>query len=629
MTVSLTKPQLEASVAEKAANAENYRWDLSIFYSGLDDPQLDTDIAKLAQSMKEFNVQYKEKLAQALGKAIADYAEIEMLTYKIYVYLYLLQSCDVANSAVKEKMASAERQLCQAQGEYLTFFAIELAAIDNTRLERLYAADPIAAKHKPWIEHQRIFKPHMLTESVEGALTKRSPFGEDAWSEFFDELESDLEFDLKGVKHTLTEMIDILTESKDAAERFEAMRTINNGFKGPFAKYSAQTLYMVAGSKAVETKERGYRHPMDAQNKANRVPDTCVDALHDAVMDIAAPLMKRFYRLKAAHLGLEKLKWSDRNAPMPFADTDVLPFDEALAMVLEAYESFSPTLAGIIRRMIAEKRIDAPALKGRRDGAYNYSMVLPGNIPASFTFLNYLGSNRDAMVIAHELGHGVHGILATAEQGPLMCHAPTAYSETASVFGEMTTFNHLKKRLEAKGDIRSLLALVMDKLDDIINTSVRQIGFSNFERRLHGMDAQLRHWGDVRKLSVEQNSAIWNETRVQLYGPDGEVFTYENSDLMWSYISHFHRPFYVYGYAFGELLTHSLYAKREFFGQRFEPLYLDLLRAGSTKNAVELLEPFGLDPLKPEFWADGIRISLGSLLALAEKLSAEMGVTIA
>jgi oligoendopeptidase F len=240
--------------------------------------------------------------------------------------------------------------------------------------------------------------------------------------------------------------------------------------------------------------------------------------------------------------------------------------------------------------------------------------------------MNYLGSNKDVMTLAHELGHGVHGILAGEAQGPLMYHAPIAYCETASVFSEMTTFTLLKDRLVKSGDKNSLLALIMSKIDSMINTVVRQIGFSNFERRLHGMDESYSTWSEPRKRSVEELDAIWLKTAQELYGKEGDIFTYENTSHLWAYIPHFHSPFYVYGYAFGELLTQTLYAQRARLGAKFEPLYLDLLRSGSTKDVVELLAPFGLDARSDTFWNEGIAASLGALIEEAERMSGEMGV---
>ncbi|MEK7628141.1 MAG: M3 family oligoendopeptidase [Patescibacteria group bacterium] len=607
--------------------AQKARWDLSMLYAGITDPQIDSDCTVLEVRMRDFSQAYKGKLATRLGDAIEAYSEISMLESKLGGYLGLQSSLNVTDDAVKAKTATIQRRLSSADGDYMTFLAIELAGLSDAEISEALK-DPRVSFHKTWIEKIRILKPFMLSEAVEAALGKRSPFGPQSWSDFFDELESDLEFDWHGEKKTLPEMLHVLSESKDPSERASALHCVNQGLGGTFAKYSAETLYMVTGLGAVERAERKFPHPMHSRNLSNGIPDSVVDALHDAVRETAAPLAQRYYRLKAAHLGLPKLAWSDRNAAMPFSDTTKVSYADAIKMVEEAYASFSPTLSELVKDFVRGHCIDAPATKGKRGGAFNMSVVLPGKKPASWTFLNYLGSSRDVMTLAHELGHGVHGILAGREQGPLMAHAPIAYCETASVFGEMVSFNFLKEKLKTSNDALSYLALLMGKIDDILNTAVRQIGFSNFERRIHGMDASYRSWGEVQKLSVKDLAQIWRETLVEMYGAEGEVFTYENTENMWTYVSHFHRPFYVYGYAFGELLTHSLYAKRGELGDKFEPLYLDLLRSGSTKDAVELLAPFGLRPDSKEFWTTGISLSLGALLAEAETLSKEIGVAV-
>jgi oligoendopeptidase F len=602
------------------------RWDLSILYSDINDPRLDSDLSALTDMSMEFSRKYKGKLAELLGGAIRDYAEIEMLSGKITSYLFLRESTDLTNAAIKAKHAGFQRELSAIRGEHLTFFELELVQLGDDTLKAFYESDPIVSKHRPWIEHIRTFKRHFLSEPVESALVKRSPFDSSSWGDFFDEVEADLNFEFRGGTKNLTEMMHVIAESKDAAERAEALHCVNGGLAGPFAKYAAQTLYMVAGLKAVEDKERGYAHPMDFRNKANRIPDAVVNVLHNAVTTLGGSLSRRYYKLKARHLGLTVMRWSDRNAPMPFADATVIPFDEAAGIVASSYESFSPTLTSIVKGFFAERRIDVPVMKEKRSGAFNSSHVLPGGKPVSYTLMNYLGSNRDVMTLAHELGHGVHGILAGEAQGPLMFHAPIAYCETASVFGEMTTFTFLKERLIRGGDRKSLLALIMAKIDSTINTVVRQIGFSNFERRIHGMDESYTTWTEPKKHSVEELDAIWLRTAQELYGQDGDIFTYENSEHLWAYIPHFHSPFYVYGYAFGELLTQSLYAQRERLGVKFEPLYLDLLRSGSTKDVVELLAPFGLDARNEAFWRDGITVSLGALIEEAEQLSLAMGV---
>jgi oligoendopeptidase F len=607
-------------------SAELIRWDLSILYTDINDPRLDADLSELTAMAKHFSETYKGKLGELLGGAIKDYSEIEMLSGKINSYLFLRESTDLTNAAIKAKHAAFQRELSAIRGEHLTFFELELVQLSDENLKTFYERDTVVSKHRPWIEHIRTFKRHFLSEPVESALVKRSPFDSSAWADFFDEVEADLNFQFRGGTKNLTEMMHLIAESKDSAERAEAMQTVNSGLAGPFAKYSAQTLYMVAGLKAVEDKERGYAHPMDLRNKANRIPDSVVNVLHNAVTTLGGTLTRRYYKLKARHLGLGVMRWSDRNAPMPFADTTMIPFDEAAAIVKGSYESFSPTLTSLVKSFFADRRIDVPVAKEKRSGAFNSSHVLPGGKPVSFTLMNYLGSNRDVMTLAHELGHGVHGILAGEAQGPLMFHAPIAYCETASVFGEMTTFTFLKERLIRAGDKKSLLALIMAKIDSTINTVVRQIGFSNFERRLHGMDETYTTWSEPKKHSVEELDAVWLKTAQELYGKEGEIFTYENSEHLWAYIPHFHSPFYVYGYAFGELLTQSLYAQRQRLGAKFEPLYLDLLRSGATKDVVELLAPFGLDARNEAFWKDGITVSLGALIEEAEELSRGMGV---
>jgi oligoendopeptidase F len=613
-------------MANTIESTEQIRWDLSILYTDIADPRLDSDLSELTAMAKHFSLTYKGKLAELLGGAIRDYSEIEMLSGKITSYLFLRESTDLTNAAIKAKHAGFQRELSALRGEHLTFFELELVQLSDDTLKTFYARDLVVSKHRPWIEHIRTFKRHFLTEPVESALMKRSPFDSSSWSDFFDEVEADLNFEFRGGMKNLTEMMHLIAESKDAAERAEALQCVNGGLAGPFAKYAAQTLYMVAGLKAVEDKERGYAHPMDLRNKANRIPDSVVNVLHNAVTTLGGSLSRRYYKLKARHLGLTVMRWSDRNAPMPFADTTMIPFDEAAGIVTSSYESFSPTLTSVVKSFFADRRIDVPVVKEKRSGAFNSSHVLPGGKPVSYTLMNYLGSNRDVMTLAHELGHGVHGILAGDAQGPLMFHAPIAYCETASVFGEMTTFTFLKDRLVRSGDKNSLLALIMAKIDSTINTVVRQIGFSNFERRLHGMDESYTHWTEPKKRSVEELDAIWLKTAQELYGQEGEIFTYENSEHLWAYIPHFHSPFYVYGYAFGELLTQSLFAQRQRLGARFEPLYLELLRSGSTKDVVELLAPFGLDARNEAFWKDGITVSLGALIEEAEQLSRAMGV---
>lgn len=598
---------------EVETGAKDVHWDLSVLYGGLDDHRFESDVKELEDAAAKFNADFRGSLSETLGDAINTMAGLTILSNKVGVYLYLNFSTHLSDDGIKAKMAEVEMRLAKVSGEY-AFFEIEVAALSEADLERLKEESETVLRHISWIEDIRRDRPHMLSEEVEAALSKRSPFSAGAWASYFDEMASRLRFEVDGEEKTLAETLHELTEEGDAERRASLMKTLNSGLAGEFAEYSAQTLYMVAGKKRVEDCERHYPTPMSARNVSNKIPDAVVEALHHAVHEVGAAKTRRYYRLKARHLGLERLRWSDRNAPMPFRDTSITPWDEAVRLVERAYRSFSPTLADLVVETVEARRIDAPPYEGKDAGAYNYSVMVPPGTPLSWTFLNYQGSARDVMTLAHELGHGVHGLLAAEAQGPLMFRAPMAYAETASIFGEMTTFNYLESRLVDSGDTASRLALVMGKLDDTMNTIVRQIGFSDFEREVHASG---------RRMSIAELDAVWLKTAQGLYGEDGDIFTYENAEHLWCYVGHFHRPFYVYAYAFGDLLTRSLYAKRDEFGDRFEPLYLDMLRAGGTKDVVELTKPFGLDSTDAAFWALGVEEAMKPL-ETAEALSKDL-----
>jgi oligoendopeptidase F len=416
---------------------------------------------------------------------------------------------------------------------------------------------------------------------------------------------------------TLPEVLHVVSNDHDADKRARALEIMAKGLsESGFDRLMARTLNVVLGSKSVEDREREYTDPMSARNIGNRIDDDTVNALHNAVAEVGAREGRRFYKLLSAHLGIQPLRWSDRNAPLPFADTRVLAWSDCVDTVLAAYDSFSPKLRDLVAQMIDRKWVDAPPYPGKTGGAYNMSILLPSNEARAYNFLNYLGSTRDVMTVAHEAGHGAHGMLAAEAQGALMFRAPMAYAETASIFGEMTTFRYLLQRAETD---EQRLALLMNKCADHINTVVRQISFSNFEQRIH---AARKHG----KLTLEDFNTAWIDVTKAFYGEEGDLFSYDNTANLWCYVTHFLQPFYVYAYAFGELFTQSLFAVKDRFGHEFETMYLDLLRAGGTKNAIELMQPFELDPRDPSFWTRGIEGSLGTWLDEAEAISHKMGI---
>jgi len=597
--------------------AAEVRWDLSDLYADIDDPKLEDDLAALLGTMKSFNEAHAGKLTSTLGDALDTQAEMTCTGDQLMVYLFLRRSTDATNQRIQQRLAQVQEAYAEASANYLTFFEHELSAMDDEDYNRLLATDERVRRHQPMLDHIRENRRYLLEQDVERAIVLRSPYGASEWSDYIDEREAELRFDLDDGALTLPEILHVANNDTDADRRAAALSAFSTGLSEQgFDKLMARTLNVVLGAKSVEDRERGYANPLSARNISNHVDDETVEALHTAVAEIGARQSQRYYRLVAAHLGRKPLRWSDRNAPMPFAENQQVAWDDCVATVLSAYESFSPTLRNLVARMLERKWIDAPPYQGKGGGAFNYSVLLPSGESRAYNFLNYMGSARDVMTMAHEVGHGAHGMLAADTQGALMFRAPMAYAETASIFGEMTTFQYVLERCDSD---EQKLALLMEKSADHVNTVVRQISFSNFERQIH----ERRRDG---KLVTQDFNDVWMNVTRDFYGADGDLFSYDNVDNLWSYVTHFLRPFYVYAYAFGELFTQSLYARKEQFGAEFESMYLDLLRAGGSKNAVELMAPFGLDPRDPDFWRQGIESSIATWLDEAEVISARMGI---
>lgn len=597
--------------------AAEVRWDLSDLYADIDDPKLEDDLAALLGTMKSFNEAHAGKLTSTLGDALDTQAEMTCTGDQLMVYLFLRRSTDATNQRIQQRLAQVQEAYAEASANYLTFFEHEMSAMDDEDYNRLLATDERVRRHQPMLDHIRENRRYLLEQDVERAIVLRSPYGASEWSDYIDEREAELRFDLDDGALTLPEILHVANNDTNADRRAAALSAFSTGLSEQgFDKLMARTLNVVLGAKSVEDRERGYANPLSARNISNHVDDETVEALHTAVAEIGARQSQRYYRLVAAHLGRKPLRWSDRNAPMPFAENQQVAWDDCVATVLSAYESFSPTLRNLVARMLERKWIDAPPYQGKGGGAFNYSVLLPSGESRAYNFLNYMGSARDVMTMAHEVGHGAHGMLAADSQGALMFRAPMAYAETASIFGEMTTFQYVLERCDSD---EQKLALLMEKSADHVNTVVRQISFSNFERQIH----ERRRDG---KLVTQDFNDVWMNVTRDFYGAEGDLFTYDNVDNLWSYVTHFLRPFYVYAYAFGELFTQSLYARKEQFGAEFEAMYLDLLRAGGSKNAVELMAPFGLDPRDPDFWRQGIESSIATWLDEAEVISARMGI---
>ena len=581
------------------------RWDLTQLYGGLDDPKIGADLEK-AEELCGHLARLKGRLAKELPAALELVVGISELSGALEAYFYLLSSCDVENQGIKKAMSAASERLARAFAA-TSFIDIEIAAIPEADYAALQSS-PIVARHKPYLDRIRRDAKFQLSEKEESLLVRISPFASGEWDDMLDEFESKVPFVLDGKTLTLAEIVHAMNASHDSDTRSNAMKALNDTLgRSNYSWLRARALNLVAGRKSALDSLRGFESPMHSRNLHNNLDDKVVDALHESVRKYAVPEMARYHKILAKLLGKEKLLWSDRNAPLPFEDKRTIPYPEAEKLVLDSFKGFSPKIAALLRESLDARRLDAPALKGKASGAYNCTIVGEGGATTTWTFLNYLGTQRDVMTLAHELGHAAHGLLAGARQGVLLASAPMAYAETASIFGEMLVFENLLGRAAAREE---KLCLLCGKITDWINSVGRQISFSFFEQRLHARRKE-------GKLSAADLDKMWLDVSREFYG---ELFDYSDMERLWSYVGHFMRPFYVYAYAFGELFTQSLFAARPVLGKRFEPLYMEMLSSGGAKDAVELMAPFGLDPRDPGFWRRGIEASVGRWLSEVEKL---------
>ena len=600
------------------------RWDLSCFYSSVDDEQLQKDVNQIIELSKEFK-KFKGRLNDALEEVLKLDIKISELQDKVFTYLFLILSTDASNEKVRVIESRLSEQILKETSSCSEYFVIELGKMPDEDYQRQLDNSEILRKHKSYLDQIRKDAKYYLPEDISIALAKRSAFGPGILDELMDEYDTVLKFDNpelslfgklkklfgfgKNLKISFHQILHILSSSKSSSVRKKAMFILNDTLKNPskdvggfsYANMRARALNALIGKKIVEDDDRGFTYSMESRNLSNMVDRETVDALHNSVLISGAEQAKRYYKIVAKLIGKDLLLWSDRNAPLPFDCDKDIPYDEALNIVRKATGSFSNVMLQFIDEMVANNKIDSAVYDGKMTGAFNCSLVVPDNKPDSYVLLSYMNKSRDVMTLAHELGHAVHGLLAGKEQGALMQHAPMAYAETASIFNEMVTFEYMLNNTSSDKD---KLSLLMNKCSDWINTVVRQISFSFFEQDIH---AKRRNG----KLTVDDFNSAWINNTVKFYGKDGEVFKYENIDSLWSYVSHFMRPYYVYAYAFGELFTQSLFAVRDRFSKdEFEKLYIDMLKSGSTRNAVELMKPFGLNPNDTDFWNNGINVSI-------------------
>ena len=587
-----------AALATDAANAPSPlpAWDLSDLYPAVDSPQIAADLAAAETDAAAFQARYAGALATLTGAdlaaALTEYERIEEVLGRVMSYAQLQFSGDSTDGAIGKFMQSCSERVT-AISSHLIFFSLELIRLEDAALER-QAADPAMARWQPFLRDLRVFRPHQLSDEAERLLHDKSVTGHQAWSRLFDETVAGMRIPLGGAELTVSDVLNKLSD-RDRAVREQAGHAIGAAF-GERIKLFGLITNTLAKDKSISDTWRRYPRPGSSRNRSNMVEDEVVDALVSAVTTDYARLSHRYYSMKASWLGLDKLQHWDRNAPLPGDDDRAIPWTEARTQVLDAYRAFSPDLADIGRRFFDRPWIDAGLRPGKSGGAFAHPTV-PSAHP--YLLLNYHGRTRDVMTLAHELGHGVHQVLA-AGQGYLQSGTPLTLAETASVFGEMLTFRAL---LDAETDGKRRRVMLAGKVEDMLNTVVRQTAFYRFETLLH----DERRAGE---LVPERIGEIWRQVQTESLGPAFE-FTPEY-DVFWAYVPHFvHSPFYVYAYAFGDCLVNALYGVFQDGHSGFQAKYLDMLRAGGTKRHRELLAPFGLDASDPAFWRRGLDVVSG------------------
>ncbi|TWB35249.1 M3 family oligoendopeptidase [Nitrospirillum pindoramense] len=583
-------------------------WDLSDLYTGPECPRLKADLDRVEREAQAFHQRHAGKLpslsGKELGQAVAAYEALDETLTRIMSYAGLLYAGDQSDGAIARFYQSMQERVT-AVSVHLLFFTLELNQLADKDIDAKLKA-PEVQRYAAWLRDVRIFRPHQLSDELERFLHEKAVVGRNAWTRLFDETMASLRFRIDGQDLTSAEALNLLSAPETAVRRAAALEI--GAVLGRNIKLFTLITNTLAKDKEVEDKWRRYDRPWSARNLSNRVEDDVVEALVGAVKDSYPGLSHRYYKLKAKWFGGDTLDYWDRNAPLPDETERTIPWEEAREIVLSSYARFSPDLAGVGRRFFDNAWIDAAVRPGKNPGAFAHPTV-PSAHP--YLLVNYMGKTRDVMTLAHELGHGVHQVLAGG-QGHLQSDTPLTLAETASVFGEMLTFRGL---LAAETDPARRRALLAGKVEDMLNTVVRQTAFYDFERRVHSERRQ-------GELSEERLGEIWLAVQTESLGPalrfDAGYATY------WSYIPHFiHSPFYVYAYAFGDCLVNSLYAAFEEASAHnesnaFARRYLEMLAAGGTKRHKELLAPFGLDATDPAFWHKG----LGMLKGFIDELEA-------
>ncbi len=592
-------PMFDANATNSSNFGDLPEWDLTDLYPGPDSAEIKRDMDWLETACADFARDYEGKLAglsaDEMLEAVKRNERIDTIAGRIMSYAGL-RYYQITTDADRAKFMADAQDKLTTYTTPLVFWGLEFNRIEDAHFEALMAANADLARYRPMFDRMRAMKPYQLSDELEKFLHDQSTVGAAAWNRLFDETIAGLTFLIDGEERGIEATLDDLTH-QERPKREAAARELARVF-GSNVKTFARVHNTLAKEKEIEDRWRGMETPQMGRHLSNHVEPEVVEALRNAVVAAYPRLSHRYYKLKAKWLGLERMEVWDRNAPLPVEDDRTVPWDEAQETVMSAYAAFDPRMAEIAKPFFTDGWIDAGVKQGKAPGAFAHPTVTEVH---PYVMLNYLGKPRDVMTLAHELGHGVHQVLA-AEQGEFLSSTPLTLAETASVFGEMLTFRKMLDGATTQAQRKTLLA---NKVEDMINTVVRQIAFYDFECKLHA----ARQQGE---LTPDDINALWMSVQAESLG---EVFDYmDGYETFWAYIPHFvHSPFYVYAYAFGDGLVNALYAVYEESGEAFKDKYFDMLRAGGSKHHKELLAPFGLDASDPKFWDKGLSMIEGMI----------------
>ncbi len=579
-------------------------WNLDHLYESTDAKELKRDLDWLESACRSFADDYQGKLAGLDGEALLDvvkrYEQIDIIAGRIMSFAGLRYYQQTTDPKRAQFMSDCQDKITTYTTP-LVFYGLEFNRLDDSHVDTLVAGNAELARYKPLFDRMRAMKPYQLSDEMEKFLHDQSVVGASAWNKLFDETVAALTFTVDGEALGLEGVADLMSH-KDRSKREAGAREMARVL-GENLTLFARVHNTLAKEKEIEDRWRAMPTPQTGRHLSNHVEPEVVEALRAAVVAAYPRLSHRYYTLKAKWLGMERMEVWDRNAPLPMETDRSVPWAEAEKTVMEAYAAFDPRMAELARPFFTDGWIDAGVKPGKAPGAFAHPTVTTVH---PYVMLNYLGKPRDVMTLAHELGHGVHQVLA-AEQGELLSSTPLTLAETASVFGEMLTFRKLLDQAKDPSERKVLLA---GKVEDMINTVVRQIAFYDFECKLHAARAQ-------GELTPDDINALWMSVQAESLGP---VFNFmEGYETFWAYIPHFvHSPFYVYAYAFGDGLVNALYAVYEETGEDFKDKYFDMLKAGGSKHHKDLLAPFGLDASDPAFWDKG----LSMISAMIDELEA-------